>query len=686
MPPTKNIKTSLSQVSQRENALFTVIFLDKYSSDLLVDYRFLFQEFENSGDIGICPWNENGSNFETMLPDIKRVIQGKREWRAIVVNTDSLYGYQSRPVPDAANPFDYSHVDRDKAPHKSAIALIRLCHVLGGYPAPVREFEDGFEFYDQNNELRQMRRSELEDEDIAYISEQFAPVKSIFMEKAIPEGIRKRHQALEKKFAFDGIRPSEILLVATRNQREVNVQNSVAEAWKNPTEMASSAFCERNKYPTNCRFLFSEISSTHSANYGRDLTKFWLSVLTLAQNKIPPASLQAYRLYKLSIDISCESLQALLNDHLDKLQSVQRFIHDELIKEADPKVRGNVQYYDEVEIAVVPEKDDEKNIVSTEEDEKAPEWILVMNERLGKFNNHAKDTRRAIDRAARRLRSKSEYYYKREDPVCMDEFHLGDLKADMAQRELEILSSRPKNHYDREKVNRILNEAKVQQTQHLADEEMPYKKAAAAIAVLLALFGYCPWLIESFEEVGFDNFLKVFGVTILVIGIMLCGGFIAMNQFRRSMKKKVYEITDKFKEVQKDMDDTVNSYSKYFSSIGTFMSAQSALQRVSLSDETKVFHDQLSVHNRAINSLVETDKRWMNNFELDRIETPIQHTESFFNSEIPPHENSMYYYPISDNSVDIPLNTAGDRIHTPYTFISGMHIQREAIFDDVGAK
>ena len=668
--------------------MFTVIFLDKYSSDLMVDYRFLFQEFENSGDISLCPWNENGSNFETMLPDIKRVIQGKREWRAIVINTDALYGYQSKPVPDSINPFDYSQVDRDRSPHKSSIPIIRLCHVLGGYPAPVREFEDGFEYYDQSNELRRVRRSELTEEEISNIFEQFAPVKNIFMEKEISEGIRKRYQALDKKFTFNGIRPTEILLVATRNHREINEQNKAAEAWKNPTEIASSAFCERNKYPTNCRFMFSEISSSHSANYGRDLTKFWLSVLTLAKNKIPPATLQAYRLYRLSIDISTETLQALLNEHLDKLKSVQNYIHDELLKESDPTLRGNVQYYDNVEIDVIPEKDDEKNVVSTEENENTPDWILVMNERLNKFNNNAKDTRRAIDRAARKLKAKSDYYYKREDPVCMDEFHLGDLKADMAQRELEILSSRPKNRYDREKIDRILNEAKAQQTQHLADEEMQHKNVAALIAVAIVLIGYWPWIYGGLTQDtywGYALKVEIVGVTIGVILIMLTGGYLAMNQFRRTMKKKVFEITDRFKEVQKDMDDTVNSYSKYFSDIGTFMSAQSTLQRVTLNDETKMFHDRLSVHNRAINSLVDTDQHWMNNFELERIETPILHAESFFNSDILPHENSLYYYPACEDAVEIPLNTAGDQILAPYAFIQGITIQREAIFDEVEA-
>ena len=289
---------------------------------------------------------------------------------------------------------------------------------------------------------------------------------------------------------------------------------------------------------------------------------------------------------------------------------------------------------------------------------------------------------------ARKLKAKSDYYYKREDPVCMDEFHLGDLKADMAQRELEILSSRPKNRYDREKIDRILNEAKAQQTQHLADEEMQHKNVAALIAVAIVLIGYWPWIYGGLTQDtywGYALKVEIVGVTIGVILIMLTGGYLAMNQFRRTMKKKVFEITDRFKEVQKDMDDTVNSYSKYFSDIGTFMSAQSTLQRVTLNDETKMFHDRLSVHNRAINSLVDTDQHWMNNFELERIETPILHAESFFNSDILPHENSLYYYPACEDAVEIPLNTAGDQILAPYAFIQGITIQREAIFDEVEA-
>ena len=43
--------------------MHTVIILSKHSSDLLREYRYLFQPFVDKGAISFCDWNESGTDL-----------------------------------------------------------------------------------------------------------------------------------------------------------------------------------------------------------------------------------------------------------------------------------------------------------------------------------------------------------------------------------------------------------------------------------------------------------------------------------------------------------------------------------------------------------------------------------------------------------------------------------------------
>ena len=58
--------------------------------------------------------------------------------------------------------------------------------------------------------------------------------------------------------------------------------------------------------------------------------EFWLSVLTLSVNAIPASSLQAYKLYRLGVEISEEEMSRLLNEHLNKMEAAYAFVNERL--------------------------------------------------------------------------------------------------------------------------------------------------------------------------------------------------------------------------------------------------------------------------------------------------------------------------------------------------------------------
>ena len=133
--------------------MHTVIILSKHSSDLLREYRYLFQPFVDKGAISFCDWNESGTDLETSVPDLYKQIRGKVDWRAVIVSAEPVYGNRKGPVPDEKNPFDFpveaAKAAEDAVPQDSAIPLVRLTHMICGYPAaPVKNFEEAYEYVD----------------------------------------------------------------------------------------------------------------------------------------------------------------------------------------------------------------------------------------------------------------------------------------------------------------------------------------------------------------------------------------------------------------------------------------------------------------------------------------------------------------------------------------------------------
>ena len=54
---------------------------------------------------------------------------------------------------------------------------------------------------------------------------------------------------------------------------------------------------------------------------------------------------------------------------------------------------------------------------------------------------------------------------------------------------------------------------------------------------------------------------------------------------------------------------------------------------------------------------------------------------SFFDENRKPADNTLYYYNTDNNKTEIPLNRTGEMIKTPYSFIAGLTIEREELYE-----
>ncbi len=78
--------------------MFTVIIAEKRIMDLYREFSPFVKPLLND-EIVFCQWNRDGKSIEQMLPEIYKITEFHKQWRAVIVNQDGL---------SQVNPFDYT--------------------------------------------------------------------------------------------------------------------------------------------------------------------------------------------------------------------------------------------------------------------------------------------------------------------------------------------------------------------------------------------------------------------------------------------------------------------------------------------------------------------------------------------------------------------------------------------------
>lgn len=657
------------------------------------EHKFLFKPFVDEGSIAFCDWNESGTDVRSSVPDLYNVVKGKKEWRALIINTDSVYDYKGVFCPNVNNPFDFSNVDTDDKPHESPVPIIRLAHIIGGYAAAAtKEFEKGFEYTDvESGERFRVRESDLTEEEYHKLStEHYDNLTPVYIEKEEDPEIVKLQETMTEKYSFSDIRPAEIILVSTKKKIENNEKSRIVESWKNHLEMTSSSFWEKNKYPNNCRFLYVDITNTDNSMYQKELTEFWLSVLTLATNKIAASTLQAYRLYKMRVDVSFEELSKILNLHLNKMMSVYTFIKEQL------KLRPDYSFDEEEEVVsreIIPvaiEKSEGKELYMDFRniglcrdcpDDESYFWNGQVRQKKNNLDRYLKTPRRSIDKSANSLKLKTESFVG--EHYELDKFQLADLKDLMGDLEHKIMSSGIENVVDKKKVNESIAEIDKKVKKEISFR-LRKKTAIIGGLIILAIVlgGYIPYLVQS-TKISVGSLLAAIFLTLIVLAVAACGGLISLLIQRR----KIVSVMKRFNTLMRGVANNVRSYAtkfeEYFSDICTFMKARSILDGVSAKKENAMSNQSLlNAHKQALQAAIKRDGEWVSSYGITRIDEMIPTVTSFFKTEIIPKENSLYYFAANNDEDDIPINSTGDLITSPYKFIEKLWIERVDIFDE----
>lgn len=672
--------------------MHTVIILSEHASDLLKDYRFLFKPFVDNGTVSFCEWNESGTDLADSVPDLYKLIKGKPQWRAAVISTAPASGRRNRPAPDERNPFDFSaDTEESPIPRESSVPIVRLTHMLCGYPsAPVRNFENGYEYTDETTgKVCRKRASELSEDELFTLSSKYKDaLRPIYLEEKVPEEAVAAQKALEEKYSFTDVRPQEVYLISTRKHLED--EEHIYASWKSPFEMESSDFSRKNHYPGICRFMCFSIINPENSRYVKELTEFWLAVLTLTVNKIPASTLQAYKLYHLEVKISEEELSNMLNSHLNKMEAAYAFVQARLKMKPEYTFDEEEEIVEAQHIPVIFDGTsgidlyiDTRHVGLSRDcpDDELVFWNTQMREKKENIEKYLKAPRRAIDKASRYLKSRAAAFP--DDEYELDKFQIEDLEDEISALELRVLTSSTRSVIDEKRIK-----DEVQKTDRKVKKDIAARMrrsvavGSGAAFLLIYLIGYIPYIFNSIR-LGGGQFLSSLVLAAAAAALAASGGIAALFLLRRRIVQSMESFNTLMHELDASVKASAKKFEDYFSVLCTFMKAQSIYEGIQKKNDSAFSRvSKLKAHKQALLASIERDEEFEAAFGIRRQADFEKNVTRFFNEDKLPKDNSLYYYEENKSLSQIPLNTAGDMINAPYKFIAGLVIEREDIYEE----
>ncbi len=601
--------------------MHNVIIVSEKSAIMLQEYKTLFVPFENDGTISFCSWNESGRDLDSALPDLREIIKNKSEWRALVVvapfNKEEL---------KRQNPFDYEDDDEHlNGFRESEYPAVRLSHMLLGFPAiGVKNFEESISYIDKDSGERVTRYvkdvSEEEAKDLANIYQN--DITKTFEEIAYSDSEYTAHKELTDKYSGFEERPQEVLLTTLRYLGEDHAKSIIFSAWEDKLESQSSMFWKRNNYSSGTRFLCYEVSKTDYMSQQREMFEFWSCILCLALNRIKPSTLQAYRLYDMSIDWDYDELGNSINRHLNQLNAIDGAIDERLNRTQvnyDEK-KSNLVFNQDVQIILESDNLNQLlmdefrlNLASDYPQSEKEVWLRDINAKKKEIDSFLKAPKRAISRAIVQLRDKLNTYKFLDKELSL--YQIEDLKDYMNNLKREMITMNVESVVERKKIEReiALNSKKVERAM---DERLSVKKIllAFSLTTIAILIGYFPNMLFSYREnaVVFTQSIIEFLVTELII---ISVGIVSLFYLKNRLKEKIDAYNNGIRDVISKMKKGVKTYQDYLSALSNYMKAKAYIDVDQKREETKTgLMHLLYLHKRWIAKTARKVEQWRVSF------------------------------------------------------------------------
>lgn len=259
--------------------MLSVLIIDTKIFDHYSKYDYFFGHFENNADVAVCVWNKQSmeGDVASMLPQLMDTVRNVPEWNAYIICEPH------DPLPflrdDFKNKTQYSINPYERANHADydpeQDRLLKLLYFLGG------RGDDRVDYIEQY-QFRAARPT-----NIYLITPRL--LKNIEQQKLfLLSELREEHK---------GVMDDPVRILAG----EVDIMRGYSEFW------------ERYEYPPNCRFMVYDFPEVEHQTYQDCWFPFWITVITMTQNRFTNAVITPFKLHILSVDIDNGSFAEYIN-------------------------------------------------------------------------------------------------------------------------------------------------------------------------------------------------------------------------------------------------------------------------------------------------------------------------------------------------------------------------------------
>lgn len=643
--------------------MYSVLIMNQKTLDSFIQYRPLFFEAINDGSIGICKWNENGTNIDNAIPEIRSLTDDKNEWRAIIVRAfiEDEANCQSDPI----NPYDYlSNKEYSEQLQDSDIPLIRLTQFLGGIPPLEVQFE-----------------TKLIEEEHKAPKMIYVPVENAERES--------KYNEFASRYKFDGRSPSSIICISLRIKPEVNIVDSAWRDKKQINEHASSDFWRRNHYPSVCRFMVYDLIEEGPVQYEADMYDFWISIALIAANEMDSNIIQAYRLYTVKSVLDLDEMAAHFQLFADRMNYIRSETYKSITAEQEMRLKEdpqlpNFQMKAPVKVSF-PKTDDYKvnnksfKFFSTGPNDDIANWERQKKESEEKLVKTMKVVERALDQTAVRTRP-----YKLVDETkveVLNPYQTEDMNNEVNGMFDHIIAAQSVlPDVDLVNSKRIQEKAeKVRENLKGRTMKQPVVLVLVSVFVFIVL-SIIPGIVDYYQNKS-DNLL--FGLISVLITMTIVFIFaltvLLIQRIKLSMLIGNYnnQLSFAFGRLVNCADD----YSKY---MGDILSHSRGKTYVAFSEHmimaTDKKEDSKYKHLKAINLIVSKLRAVSKAYGIDiSFDSNVKFRELYIDYNTEPDKNKIYAFESEDDN-SVELNSSGQYLSSPFSFVKGVNINREELY------
>ena len=661
--------------------MYSVIIQNQNLMKKFRDYYPLFVELFQNEDVGCCTWVESGEDIATSLPGLTELIEGKKEWRAVIVRdmNDEVNGCFEC---NSANPYDFSlnsrenileryPVSEDNDIHvpveESPIPIIRLSQMLGGVPSPELFFESNI---DKGDKTR--------------------PPKDVFVSRGSEED-EKKYEELVRKYDFDGKTPCEVIFITLKNAEPKSIREDVKAKWSIRKETEETTdFCRRNRYSSCSRFLVYEYFSEGRIQREADLFNFWCSVMLMAREDISPSALQAYRLYRVKTSFDLTAMKECFREKADELYGCRNFVEKEIKREIEKRLNDKqpIPPY-RMTLSVSPELPAHIDVMVNHHAFKFcpksvnDDLVKWKAARTGSEKNLSKvyissekalDDSSAVVRHCSRYDDSQVYALDKYDRRLMEE-ELSETFDKIIQMQTKISSIKNKTDERTEKASASVVESIKKRIDIPTAVELGLcLLAGIVLAVIPGLIFKIKYHYGGFKGVLFNLLFMIFFFVATEMLLLLWK--------KISLRRQIHAFNDAMKDNMDDLSDNMDRFSEFVSNIVSHSRGKNYLQQLEdrKYDSSSTIPD-LQLHLNSINKTLERLKKWAEGFGISISDEYSSDREYALNYNILPENNSLYTFETGEDH-KIPLNNEGDHINSPFRFINGLSLRREELFKD----